>query len=413
MSRPSYGNPGVRNSPPILKELVSEFVQPINTVDMHTTGEPTRIIYAGFPELQGVTLLQKRADAQLKHDYIRGRLMLEPRGHQEMYGALLVNETELTATGEADIGVLFMHKTGWSTMCGHASIALGRFLVDFDAAACPHLFPKRQLRVDKNTMTTSIRLHCPCGVVNITVPVISGSQGQLNSDAERMVSFVIADTYATGINIEIGLPPTHKWPELGEKTKITADFCYGGAFYCVVPATELGFSGGLENSTLNALQRATAILKDVLTADAQFKKFYEHPKGSDMGFLYGIIVSDDKQGKVMAGTLGAETGLCFFGAQQVDRSPCGSGTAARCALAHARRSRWPGEKWTYHCPLSNLYDGSGAFTARVVGQPTQLYAQDGIRDVFAIQIEGRAFYTGFATFALEVTDPIGTAGFLL
>ncbi len=58
--------------------------------------------------------------------------MLEPRGHREMYGALLVNETELTVKGEADIGVLFMHTQGWSTMCGHATIGLGRFLVDFD-----------------------------------------------------------------------------------------------------------------------------------------------------------------------------------------------------------------------------------------------------------------------------------------
>jgi trans-L-3-hydroxyproline dehydratase len=97
----------------------------ITSVEMHTTGEPTRIIINGYPALSG-TLLQQRAEALAKHDHIRKRLMLEPAGHSDMYGAILCRRTELTDNGGAHIGVLFTHNDGYSTMCGHATIALGR-----------------------------------------------------------------------------------------------------------------------------------------------------------------------------------------------------------------------------------------------------------------------------------------------
>src|ERR1051326_2946907 len=93
--------------------------QPIECVEMHSTGEPTRIVVKGYPSLDG-TLLQQRAQAKVQHDHVRKRLMLEPRGHADMYGAILRPETELTASGYAHIGVLFMHNEGYSTMCGHA-----------------------------------------------------------------------------------------------------------------------------------------------------------------------------------------------------------------------------------------------------------------------------------------------------
>src|SRR6187402_2556894 len=111
----------------------------IHCVEMHTTGEPTRIIYKGFPELRG-SLLEQRAEAKASHDNIRAQLILEPRGHWDMYGAVLRQQTELVASGEAHIGVLFMHNDGFSTMCGHATIALGRFLIDTHDLS---VFPKR------------------------------------------------------------------------------------------------------------------------------------------------------------------------------------------------------------------------------------------------------------------------------
>ena len=397
--------------PLIPQHLVSPHGQPIGTVEMHTTGEPTRIIYSGFPQLQGATLLRKKSDAELNYDHIRGRLMLEPRGHREMYGALLVNETELTAKGEADIGVLFMHNQGWSTMCGHATIGLGRFLVDFDTDTCSDLFPTRKLRLDEKSMTTAFKIHCPCGVVDVTVPVRIGPQGRLESDPERPVSFINVDSFASGIDVEVSLPAAYRWPELGERAKITADFCYGGAFYCVIGVRELGFSEGLNISSLDAISRATALLKAALVADPQFKRYFQLGKGP--AYLYGVIVRDEKRGQAAKDAAGGETGLCIFAAEQVDRSPCGSGVAARRALAHAKGMRPPEKRWTYHSLLSNAHDSHGAFTAQVVGYSILKPGQNVPGDSVRVQVEGRAFYTGFATYLIEQGDSISNAGFLL
>ena len=398
-------------TPPIIQSLVSDNAQLISTVEMHTTGEPTRIIYSGFPPLQGSRLLEKRADATVNHDHLRGRLMLEPRGHKAMYGALLVHETELTATGVADIGVLFMHNEGWSTMCGHATIALGRLLVDSGAESSSGLFPASKLHLDEKTLTTAIKLHCPCGVVNVTVPVTVGPQGRLQSDPERPVSFISVDSFATGIDVEIPLPMIYRWPELGERTKVTADFCYGGAFYCVIGVRELGFSEGLSHSNLNALSRSTERLKAALTADPQFRNLFQHPDEKDLGFVYGVIVTDDRRGQAADGTAGGDTCVCFFADQQVDRSPTGSGVAARRALAHAKGLMPPEQRWTYHSLVSNHHGGQGAFIAQVVDEPVRRSMAGLTGDGVRVQVEGRAFYTGFATFLAEEGDGISKAGF--
>ena len=98
----------------------------ISVTDMHTGGEPLRIITKGYPVLKGKTILAKRAFVRENHDHLRKMLMFEPRGHYDQYGALIV-EPDLP---EADLAVLFMHNEGYSTMCGHAVIALGRYIVD-------------------------------------------------------------------------------------------------------------------------------------------------------------------------------------------------------------------------------------------------------------------------------------------
>ena len=338
--------------------------------------------------------------------------MLEPRGHRAMYGALLVGETELTGTGEADVGVLFMHIEGWSCMRGHRTMALGRFLVDSGAESESGFLPAFKLRLDEERLMTVIYLHCPCGVVNVTVPVTVGSQGRLKSDPERSVSFISVDSFATGIDVEVSLPMDYRWPELEERTTVTADFCYGGAFYCVIGARELGFADGLTHSILDALSRCTANLKAALTADPRFGHLFQHPDERDLGFVYGVIVTDERQGQAADGTAGADTCVCFFADQQVDRSPTGSGVAARRALAHAKGAMLPEQRWTYHSLVSNAHNGQGAFIAQVLGESvidrsTRGRAGDGVR----VRVEGRAFYTGYATFLEEEGDDIGEAGF--
>jgi proline racemase len=189
---------------------------------MHTTGEPTRIIISGFPNLPGATLLEKRAQAKQHHDHLRIRLMLEPRGHWDMYGALIVQETELTKSGEADIGVLFMHNDGYSTMCGHATIALGRFLVDTHDL---EVFPKREsLRFDPSTGITVVRLHAPCGVVRISVPTKADGR---SADPGRPVSFISTPAFASAVDVKVDIPSEKRWPELNGRTSIVLDASSG------------------------------------------------------------------------------------------------------------------------------------------------------------------------------------------
>ena len=93
----------------------------ITTIDAHTEGEPFRIITGGFPELPGETILARRRYAKENLDHLRTALMWEPRGHADMYGCIVTPPV----TAEADIGVLFMHNEGFSTLCGHGIIEKG------------------------------------------------------------------------------------------------------------------------------------------------------------------------------------------------------------------------------------------------------------------------------------------------
>ncbi|MGO4840526.1 proline racemase family protein, partial [Rhizobiaceae sp. 2RAB30] len=98
----------------------------LTVIDMHTGGEPVRIVTGGYPPVPAGTILEKRAYVRDNLDHLRRMLMFEPRGHYDMYGVLPV-EPDLPG---ADLAVLFMHNEGYSTMCGHAVIALGRYAVD-------------------------------------------------------------------------------------------------------------------------------------------------------------------------------------------------------------------------------------------------------------------------------------------
>lgn len=380
-------------------------LQPIMCIEMHTTGEPTRIVYKGFPKLSG-TLLEQRAEAKLKHDHIRSRLLLEPRGHVEMYGALLRHETELTATGQAHIGVLFMTNDGYSTMCGHATIALGRFLVDCHD---PIKFPKRsELKHDPSTNTTSLRIHAPCGLIKVTVPTTPDG---LKADPSRPVSFICVPSFASGIQINIPVSQEYQWPELQQRGRVIADFCYGGAFYCVISATELGFRQGLRSIDFDAMKRATRLLKAAVQANQEMRRYFTHPDHADLGFLYSILVIDETVGKTALGSIGSETSLCYFADEQIDRSPTGSAVAARAALAYAKGRLKMNETWTYNSLVSNAFGGRGYFIGSVVEDCTA-HESSLPYPLVKVKVEGYAFYTGFHSFVVEKDDPLGEDGFI-
>ena len=187
---------------PDCMERIPDATTRIETIEMHTGGEPVRIVTAGYPEIEGATLLEKRRFAREELDRYRRLIMFEPRGHYDMYGVLPVRPDH----PEADMAVLFIHNEGYSTMCGHATIALGRYAVD-----------RGIVRPEGDA--ARLNLQCPCGLVRVKVAMEAGRPGA--------VSFVSVPAFAFALNREIVVDG------LG---RLKVDIGYGGAFYAVLPA---------------------------------------------------------------------------------------------------------------------------------------------------------------------------------
>ena len=180
----------------------------IETVEMHTGGEPVRIVTAGYPEICGATLLDKRRDALTRLDAYRRFLMWEPRGHFDMYGVLPV----VPDHPDAEMAVLFIHNEGYSTMCGHATLALGRYAVDQGLI---------QIRDGK----ARLGLQCPCGLVEVTV---RADPTDPSGRRPGKVSFVSVPAFAYALDYQVEVPG------LGA---VTLDIGYGGAYYAFLPAS--------------------------------------------------------------------------------------------------------------------------------------------------------------------------------
>ena len=329
----------------------------IETVEMHTAGEPVRIITAGYPVPQGPTLLERRADAQGRLDHFRRLLMSEPRGHPEMYGALLVPPDH----PEADLAVLFLHNEGYSTMCGHAVMALGRYAVD------------RGL-VQAREPVTEVRIQCPCGLVRAEVAVERGRSGRVRFESVPCFAFARDAVVLT--------------PRLGP---VTVDVAYGGAFYAVLPAAELGLD--LETSPIGRLVEAAMEIKEAASRNLALT----HPDSDELAFLYGTILTDGAD----AWSEEPTTNVCVFADGQVDRSPTGSGVGARLALMYRRSQMGLGQSRRFRSITGGLFEGRVVRPVRAGPHPAVI-----------TEVAGQAFYTGETRFMLEEADPLAW-GFLL
>lgn len=334
----------------------------LSVVDMHTGGEPLRIVHAGCPEVAGPTLLAKRRYMHQHLDYVRRRLVFEPRGHRDMYGAILV-PSELP---DAHLGVLFLHNEGYSSMCGHAVLALGRFALDFGLVPAP----------PEGTRETQVNIHCPCGLVTAFVEC----EGGRSCGPVRFHS-VPAFVLASDLTVDV---PGHG--------KVVVDIAYGGAFYAFVSAEKLGLDvcSAKTRDLVDAASSLTAAVK------AQFK--ISHPESEDLGFLYGTILTDGKDAYSEEPT----TNICVFADEQVDRSPTGSGVTARIALQ-------------YHKGLLQL-NQTRAFKSSATGSVftgcAVREAKCGDFKAVIVEVAGQAHYTGTANLTVEDDDPLRD-GFLL
>ena len=336
----------------------------IETVEMHTGGEPVRIVTSGYPAIEGATLLEKRRFARENLDGFRSLIMFEPRGHYDMYGVLPVAPDH----PEADMAVLFVHNEGYSTMCGHATIALGRYAYD-----------RGMIKAEGNI--ARLNLQCPCGLVRVKMVLEDGKAGP--------VSFVSVPAFAFALDREVDVPGIGK---------VTLDIGYGGAFYAFLSAERFGLDVR-KSPTRDLVDAADRVTKAV---QAQVK--LDHPDSPDLAFLYGTILTDGQTGVTQGGGVteaGASANICVFAEREVDRSPTGSGVTARIALAVARDPSLMSADFTFESITGCR------FTGRVAEQ-----TEAGRFTAIRAEVAGRAYYTGRSVFTMEPDDPLA-GGFLL
>jgi trans-L-3-hydroxyproline dehydratase len=328
----------------------------ITAIDAHTGGEPFRVITGGFPVLGGDTILARRRSVKERFDHLRTALMWEPRGHADMYGCILTPPV----TPGADIGILFMHNEGYSTMCGHGIIAITKVVLETG------LFPM-------TAPETTVRIDSPAGLITAHARV---AEGQVKSVRfQNVPSFVLAKDET----IEV--------PGLG---RVRYDIAFGGAFYAYVDAQDAGvrcipddFRPLIEKGM--AIKRAIMANREIL-----------HPFEPDLGFLYGTIFIGPPQ-RADAHS----RNVCIFAEGEVDRSPTGTGVSGRLAIHHARGDIGLDERIVVESIIGSRFTGRVLETTAFGDYPAVIP-----------EVEGTAHICGRQEFLIDPDDPLQN-GFIL
>ena len=327
----------------------------VKTVDAHTGGEPLRIIYDGLPKIPGKTILSKRQYFKEHLDHIRTGLLWEPRGHADQYGAVLTEPT----TSDGDIGVFFLHNAGYSTMCGHAILALGKVLPELGL-------------LNMMEHQNQYKFDTPAGRVLVSSTSANGKI--VDVSFQNVPSFVY---------LENG---TIQLPNYGT---IDIDIAFGGAFYAFCRVDQFDFK---------LLPRHANTLIDVgrkIKSAVKEKYEIQHPENGDLSFLYGTIFigpAEDPSNH--------SRNVCIFADGELDRSPTGTGVSARSALHYFRDELSSGEE-------INIESILGSTMSVKVIQETDFYGHNAVIP----EVSGEAFITGINEFYFDPDDPL-QSGFI-
>jgi proline racemase len=334
--------------------------QAIATTDYHTGGEPFRIVADPPVPISGTAVADRRARAIDDPDvqWLRAVLCSEPRGHADMYGGLIVPPDD----DGADLGVLFWHKDGFSTACGHGTIALGVWAVDTGLVTAP------------SSGTVDVVIDVPSGRVTARV--------HREHDRTVAVDFVNVPSWVVATDV----------PVLTSHGSVTVTVAYGGAIYATLPASALGLAVTPEH--LDDLIGFGREIKWALNDSVHAV----HPDDERLNGIYGTIWFDD---------LGARDGevhqrnVTIFADGEVDRSPCGSGTCARLAVLDSLGL----------LPAGTVLRHDSIVGSTFVGAVLERLDVDGRRAVLP-QVTGMAYRTGTHEFSIDPHDPL-VPGFVL
>ncbi|WP_422350420.1 proline racemase family protein [Flagellimonas sp.] len=331
----------------------------IKTIDMHTGGEPLRVVVEGFPELKGNNVLEYRRYCKEHYDALRTALMFEPRGHADMYGCILLPPND----DEGDFGIIFLHNEGYSTMCGHAIIAISTLAVQMGW-------------VDEKEGVTELKIDAPCGRIYSYVEIVGKEV--------KGVRFHCVPSFVVGLDRKVAVKG------LGE---VTYDLAYGGAFYAYVDLRKNKLELALNsNSYQDLISKGMDIKHAVMEQDQEIL----HPFQEDLSFLYGTIFIDGSE------TQGVDSrNVCIFAEGEVDRCPTGSGVSGRMAIHWVRNEIKSGQVMV----VESITDSS--FVGSVVKE-----VDYGPFKAVIPQVEGTAHITGMHTFVLDPKDPM-KKGFIL
>ncbi|RSK55658.1 proline racemase family protein [Bacillus canaveralius] len=327
--------------------------QYIQTIDSHTVGEPTRIITGGAPRILGSTMMEKKHYLESKMDWLRKLLMTEPRGHRDMFGAII---TDPCSEG-CDVGVIFMDNNGYLNMCGHGTIGTVTTALNIGM-----IEPKRYIKVDT-----------PAGIVDCEVEFIN--------DKASKVTFTNIPAFVFEEKVKVNVEG------LGN---ILVDVVFGGSIFGIVDAEELGLKLVSEEQ-----QHLISLGNKIKKAINEQSKF-QHPLKPEINSidLIEFSLKSEKQNIDYRNTV-------IFGNGQIDRSPCGTGTCAKMALLFKQGKLQVGEEFIHESIIDSKF----------VGRIISLSKVGNFQAVIP-QITGSAWVTGMHQFIIDSEDPF-YEGFLL
>lgn len=332
-----------------------EIERAVAVIDTHTGGEPTRIIIGGGPFLNGETVADKWLEFKDKHNDFRSFVMREPRGHNDMFGALITPPEKRGS----HFGVLFMDAGGSISMCGHGSIGMARTLVELGM-------------IRKTEPTTTVFLDSPAGLVELDVEVSQGLVGDVT------LKNVPAFLYEENVEVEV--------PSLGRKIKI--DIAFGGNFFAIVPAGQLGMD--LIAQEIPKLIPLGLEIRDVVNRKLKI----QHPVETHIDKVELTEFSLEREGL-------PTKNLVVFGDGAVDRSPCGTGTCAKMATLVAKGKLKYGEEFIHEGVTGSHFKGT-----------TEAGPEVGVFGTVIPYIKSRSNVTGFNFLLKQKGDDVGDGFFL-
>ncbi len=317
-------------------------------VDGHTCGNPVRLVASGGPQLEGATMLEKRAHFIADFDWIRTGLMFEPRGHDMMSGSILYPPTR----DDCDVAVLFIETSGCLPMCGHGTIGTVTMAIENGLVR-----PKE---------SGQLRLDTPAGRVDVTY----SQDGDVVEEVK--LTNVPAFLHSEGLVAEVA--------GLGS---VSVDVAYGGNFYAIVDPQD-AFSD-------MAAYSASELIGFSQSLRAALNEAYDiaHPEHPDIsGFSHVLWTGQPRHADATA------RNAVFYGEKAIDRSPCGTGTSARMAQWAAKGLLGVGDEFIHESIIGSMFRGRVEAAATV-----------GTKPAIVPSVSGWARQTGFNTIFIDDRDP--------